>query len=177
MTTEMTATRVRALFAYDCASGLLRWKVRPASDFSSVRAAKIWNARFAGRIAGSTDVHGYREIGVDNRAFKAHRLAWLWVTGDWPCGDIDHLDGNRLNNQFSNLRDVARRVNCENRRSVRSDSGTGLLGVHFHKASQLFHACIKAQGTKHSLGYFKTAEAAHAAYVNAKRQLHEGCTI
>lgn len=177
MAIEMTADKVRALFAYDPSSGLLRWNVRPASDFPSTRVAKIWNTRFAGRDAGSTDHHGYREIGVDNRAFKAHRLVWLWVTGEWPSGDIDHLDGNRLNNQFTNLRDVARRVNCENRRSVRSDSGTGLLGAHFHKASQLFHACIKAQGTKHSLGYFKTAEAAHAAYVNAKRQLHEGCTI
>lgn len=173
----MNPSRLRELFDFDPESGTLRWRARPASDFKSLRACATWNARFAGKEAGSVDHYGYREVSVDNKALKAHRIAWAWVTGEWPSGDIDHKDGCKTNNRFVNLRDLPRVVNTENTRRARSDNRTGLLGVHLHKASGLYHACIKVRGKKHSLGYHRDAEAAHAAYMTAKRRLHEGCTV
>lgn len=173
----MKIERVRELFDYDTATGVLRWRRRPTSDFNSARVCAIWNARWAGKEAGSFDKDGYREVSVGDVALKAHRIAWAWMTGAWPTDDIDHKDGDKSNNRFDNLRDVPRSVNAENLRTARSDNMTGRLGVSLHKASGLYHSCIKAGGRKHSLGYFRDPDAAHAAYVTAKRRLHEGCTI
>src|SRR4051812_40825019 len=81
-----------------------------------------------GRVAGTT-YRGRINIFIDYRGYLAHRLAWLYVHGRWPIGDIDHIDGNASNNAISNLREVSRSVNMQNQRRARSDSRTGLLGV------------------------------------------------
>lgn len=98
------------------------------------------------------------------------------MTGIWPSGDIDHMDGNGLNNQWANLRDVTRAVNCQNRRkaSVRNKS-TGHLGVTLDRGK--FIPCIFVGGRNKRLGRFKTLSEATAVYLAAKRSLHEGCTI
>lgn len=162
------------LMTYCPETGALLWNRRPAFMFKTERASKVWNARFAGMEAGSIDSYGYREISVSPFAYKAHRLAWLLGTKQWPINDIDHIDGNRLNNRLSNLRDVERATNCENRKRARSDSRTGLIGASLHKASGLYYAVIRVRGRRISLGYYKTAEQASDAYLKAKIELHEG---
>ncbi len=129
----------------------------------------------AGMAAGSLRRDGYVYVMFDGQRALAHRFAWLYMTGKWPTKEIDHIDGNKANNAFANLRQVSRQANTENKRKAKRTSTTGLLGVV--KCRNRFVAAITHSGKRTYLGVFETAEAAHAAYVNAKRELHAGCTI
>jgi len=124
---------------------------------------------------------GYRCIKVLGRLQLAHRLAWLYVHGVWPDHEIDHLNGIRSDNRLGNLRDVSRTTNSENqRRATVGNTSTKLLGATLDDSvyrRKPFKAQIKVNGRSRHLGMFATAEEAHQAYVDAKRQLHEGCTI
>jgi hypothetical protein len=127
-----------------------------------------------GSMAGSIDRQGYCRIWVHDRLHAAHRLAWLYVTGEIPdC--IDHINGARSDNRWENLRSVSRSVNLQNQRRARSDNKLGALGVRVSGSG--FDARIWVNGRGMTIGTFRTIDEASQAYVNAKRQLHEGCTI
>lgn len=113
-------------------------------------------------------------IGIDGKRYLAHRLAWFYVTGYWP-ELIDHVDGNRSNNAWSNLREANKLINQQNRHNESSFNETGLLGAF--RVGGRFKSSIRYGGKSHHLGYFDTAEQAHAAYVSAKREHHVGCAI
>jgi len=76
-------------------------------------------------------VHGLEEAG-QSKKYKAHRLAWLYMTGSFPKHDIDHIDHSRANNKWDNLREVTKQENAKNR-SVNYSSPSGVLGVTWHK--------------------------------------------
>lgn len=163
---NLTAARLREVLKYDPVTGLF------------VNLVTRSNSSKAGQVIGALDNStGYLKLGLDGKTYNLHRLAWLHVHGEWPEGQIDHINGIRSDNRFCNLRDVSQRVNLHNRRTPKPGSRSGLLGVYFHSHSGLWHATIVSIGKKHSLGYFKDKHEAHAAYLVAKRRLHEGCTI
>lgn len=123
---------------------------------------------------GGINKHGYRVISVCGKPFYAHRLAWLYMTGDWPKGQIDHINGNRSDNRWCNLRDVSLQKNQQNLNSPQKNNTTGLLGVCYmgeNRRGKKYAASIYRNGVKHNLGYFETPEEAHVAYMNAKRNL------
>lgn len=151
------------LLSYNPNTGDFHWKVDRA------RKAR------AGDLAGTHDSKGHRQIGVCGKYYLAHRLAWLAFYGEMPAGEVDHLNGVRDDNRISNLRDVSRSVNCQNEQRARRNNGCGFLGVTEKKYA--FLAQIHANGKKIHLGSFRTAEAAHEAYLIAKRQLHPGNTL
>jgi hypothetical protein len=124
--------------------------------------------------AGTLRPDGYISIGVRKSHFLAHRLAWFYVHGVWPPELIDHVNGVRSDNRIANLRLADRRLNVENKRRESCNS-TGLLGVKPNGNG--FSARIGSRGVEHHLGTFRTPEEAHAAYVEAKRRLHKGCTL
>lgn len=133
-----------------------------------------------GKVAGR--VHpkrGYREIHIDGKLYYAHRLAWLYMTGEWPKDEVDHKNHIRDDNKWSNLRDVTASVNQQNRIACQKNSKSGFLGVKKHERckSRPWQAQIKSNGKILSLGYFSTPEEAHEAYINAKRIYHSGCII
>lgn len=117
------------------------------------------------------------EIGINGHSHLAHRLAWLFVHGHWPEADIDHINGDRSDNRIDNLRCVTRQHNLMNQRRPRSDNTTGYLGVCVDRARGEFQARLQVSGRVKHLGRFDNAEAAHAAYVAAKRRLHPTCTL
>lgn len=119
----------------------------------------------------------YISICVNNVSYYAHRLAWLYMTGEIPKGMIDHINGNRLDNRICNLRDVSNTENIHNQTRAHSCNKTGFLGVSFDKNANKYRAMIKLDGKNKRLGLFLTAEAAHEAYLEAKRRLHKTCTI
>lgn len=131
-----------------------------------------------GTIAGTSTVHGYRQIRIDGVIYRAHRLAWAYMNGAFPVHEIDHRNRIRDDNRIANLRDVSAEINRQNQGigSQRNDSA-GVIGATLHRRSGLYQAQIKVGGKHHSLGYYKTPEEAHAAYVNAKRAMHPGCAI
>lgn len=159
---SLTAERARELFDYDEQTGNL------------VRKVQVGSRGRVGDIAGTPN-HGYIQIQVDGRIHHAHRIAWLIKAGAFPLGDIDHIDGQRSNNAWANLREVSRSVNLQNQRKPHCDSRTGLLGIY--QSGHRFVARICRNGRTRVIGSFPTAEEAHAAYVSAKRELHEGCTL
>ena len=153
---------IKSLLSYCQETGVFRWRVKRS------------NVIPAGSLAGGI-CNGYRRICVKAKTYTAGRLAWYFVHGEWPHGVIDHINGNPDDNRIANLRSVSQKVNTQNKHRARSDSRSQLMGAHPHSGNWV--ATIHVDGKSKYLGYFKTAEAAHAAYVNAKRELHEGCTI
>lgn len=126
-------------------------------------------------FAGGDTGTGYKRISIKGKTYKAHRLAWLYVTGNMPDGVIDHINGIRDDNRFCNLREVTTKQNAQNMKSARRDNKSGYLGVNVEGSK--FSASIKVDGKKKYLGSYPTPEQAHEAYIQAKRQLHECCTI
>lgn len=161
---ELTAERAREMLNYDAETGVLTWKV-------AVRSVR------RGDEAGNINARGYRVIKLDGARYRAHRLAWLITNGTWPTGELDHINGLKDDNRIANLRDVSRTINSQNQRRARSDSRSGLLGVSFDKSRGKWRAGIGVDGRERHLGRFNTQDAAHDAYIDAKRQLHAGCTL
>ena len=150
-------------------------------DVSSIRGAYTYDPETGaltvnktGRIASGRNRHGYILVQHKGTKFYAHRIAWLLSTGEWPSGQIDHINGDRSDNRRANLRDVSRSENLQNR--TKSRNSTGYIGVTYLPKEGLYQARIFA-GRSYSLGRFRTAEKAHLAYLEAKKQLHvKNCT-
>lgn len=160
---SITAERLRECLSYDPQTGVFVWLSGCASS------------RHVGKVAGSFDGKGYRLIKIEQVVAKAHRLAWLYMTGEHPRGEIDHINGDRADNRWANLRDVSVEINRQNRRH--GTGVTGLLGVSPADAPGTFRASIKVNRKQYRLGVFSTAEAAHEAYLEAKDRLHPGSTM
>ena len=126
----------------------------------------------AGSQAGCLSTYGYLLIRVGRKQFRAHRLAWLITHGEWPAAEIDHINGDRADNRICNLCAVDRTGNSQNRWMAHQDSSHGRLGAAWNKQHRRWQSKITVNGTHHHLGYFSTADEAHAAYINAKKRLH-----
>lgn len=168
----ITAEQLRNLLTYDLESGEFTWKV----DRMCGRHNKQFAAH-AGQIAGN----GTRErssrvqIRVAGKNYRAHRLAWLYVYGEWPRGEIDHVDGNATNNCIANLRLATREVNNQNHRRPNRNNSLQVQGVKKHWNRFVAQICVG--GKTQYLGSFATPGEAHQAYLLAKRENHEGCTL
>ena len=120
-----------------------------------------------------TDKHGYRIVVFNRYPYFAHRLAWLYVYGEYPSCEIDHINGIRTDNRIANLRLADRSVNTQNIGN-KPRSGCGYLGVTYKKSRNKFSSVIQADGKKFYLGEFDDAQTAHKAYLAAKTKLHKG---
>lgn len=160
--TTLTATRLREVLDYCPETGGFVWKI--TRSFKAV----------AGAVAGSEyKATGYLRIQIDGTSYLAHRLAWLHHYGKWPLLDIDHINGEKTDNRIANLREATASQNGQNRRHSQSNNQSGKLGVHFDDSSGRWRAVIAKDGRIYRLGYFGSREDAHAAYLAAKRELHE----
>lgn len=160
---ELTVAMLRDSIRYDPETGDFRW-IKPRARWMN-----------PGAPAGTVGCHRKALlIGIYGRRYYAHRLAWLYMTGDWPRGVIDHKNGDPLDNRFSNLRDVSSIANQQNmhRRPKGSDQSLP-FGVTRTTNGVRFTSHIRVNGEHHYLGCFKTKEEAHDAYISAKRKLHD----
>ena len=159
---DITVESLRGLLDYDPDTGIFCWRVSRGNRIK------------VGAAAGTVSSNGYIVIRVDGTRFKAHRLAWLYTHGVMPTHDIDHLNRVRADNRIANLRDVSRSMNLQNQTRPRTDNTSGYRGVSLHKGGKRWKAQIMVNGRKQYIGYFNTAEVAHAAYLAAKLRLHPG---
>lgn len=158
---KVTAERLRAVLHYTPETGVFTRLLVRADGRHKV-----------GEVAGCRS-NGYVVIRVDDVLYLAHRLAFLWMTGEWPHELVDHINGRRDDNRWENLRPASRALNNQNRHNFARERRGGLPGAFIHKAGG-YRSQILVNGEVHNLGYFKTAEEASAAYIAAKRQLHPG---
>jgi hypothetical protein len=154
----LTHERLLSVLHYDPATGRFTWLVQ-ISNIS------------AGSEAGSDHGNGYIEIGLDGTSHFAHRLAWFYMTGEWPSGQIDHRDLDRSNNRWRNLRPATHGQNVHNS-GPRKNNSHGFKGAFFSKKARKWGAQIMFRRQKYSLGYFDTPQEAHAAYAQKAIELH-----
>lgn len=125
----------------------------------------------AGVIAGSLQSRGYLQVGVNGRKYLAHRLAWFYMTGQWPERQVDHRDGERTNNKWKNLRKATPSENGNNR-GQQVNNTSGIKGVSWCKNKRKWTARIKVGGTYRNLGYFPVIDDAATAYKVAAQHHH-----
>lgn len=155
----LTAEALRELVHYDPDTGLF---------FAKKSFGKLPAGRRIGHVCKS---NGYLILSVKHRLYRAHRLAWLYMTGNWPIDRIDHINGVKLENRFSNLREATDAGNNHNRHRAQSNNRFGLHGVYVHPKGK-FLAHIRVNKKKIHLGSFDTPGQAEAAYLAAKLVHH-----
>ena len=137
----ITQQELKELLHYDPETGVFTW----------IKARR--GAAIVGTVAGSIRRNGYIQISVLDKCYSGHRLAFLYMTGGYPIFDTDHIDHNRGNNAWANLRSISRQENCKNR-SVDSRNKSGITGVYWNKAASRWRAQIGVDGKDIHLGSF-----------------------
>lgn len=153
----LSPERVRYLLDYDLATGVFCWKNPNRGKAKKGQTVKGWSVG-----------KGYLAVGIDERRYTLHRLAWCHFYGRWPSGDIDHANRIKTDNRIENLRECDASLNGAN---MKGRSRTGFKGVYFEKRSGRFYALICCRGKQRNLGTYDTPEEAHAAYCEAAVKL------
>ena len=146
-------SELKELLHYDQESGAFTW-------------LKSYRDTVTGKLAGTNGRNGYIDIKIKGVRYYAHRLAWLYVTGQFPLEVIDHIDRNKTNNCFANLRDVSRKENTNNQVDAQVNNATGIRGVLPYING--YSAQIAVNGKSKHLGIFNNSEDARFAYLSAK---------
>ena len=162
---------LRQLLRYEPETGMLFWRERPRSMFSSCSRHRGWNTRCAGKLALSTKHSaGYRCGPINNKLLLAHRVIMAIQNGEWPEGEVDHVNGDRADNRLSNLRCVPHEENARNR-CLSGRNTSGAMGVWWHKANRCWIAEITHDGIKQHIGSFTVKEDALRARRGAEQKL------
>ena len=155
----LTQSRLKQLLHYDPETGVFTWRVSPCNRVRTVS------------VAGSLGMKGYRRIRIDRSNYFAHRLAWLYMHGQFPCDKTDHINGVKDDNRIANLRAATDAQNSQNR-AKQSNNTSGIPGVYWSSKNKKWCAMIGINRRRKYIGYFDDPEAAHAAYLAAKAELH-----
>lgn len=148
---------------FDYRDGQLYWKVRIKSDIDISKPAGDIDKRY-----------GYRRIQIEGKIYKAHRLIWKYHYGKDPKEFIDHIDGNRTNNNMENLREATRQQNGFNR-GPQKNNKLGIKGVR--KDGNKYRATIIINGKEKHLGMFFTIEEARLAREEAEKKLFKEFSV
>lgn len=150
-----------SMFLYDSNTGIFTRAVSQGKELIGSRA-------------GTNNAGGYRQIAIDQKFYYEHRLAWFYVHGEWPNGEIDHINGVRDDNRLANLRVVTRTENLRNR-GMSSHNTSGITGVSWNKERQQWVARINVNKRALHLGWYLSFNEA----VKARQEAEEryGFTI
>ncbi len=156
MKDKLTKYEVRRLFHYNKVTGDFIW-LRPSGTNNRV-----------GSVANTKTKRGYVQVKIGTNTYLVHRLIFLYMTGDYPKGVVDHINGNASDNRWENLRDVTHQENCKNQ-VIGKDNTSGVPGVSFHKVTQKWRAQISTNGKIIYLGLYETKDEAIAARLEANK--------
>lgn len=158
------------------AAGVTQARLKEVLDYNPETGVftriKSKRGDWVGKAAGSLDRKGYVLMRLFGKYYRAHRLAFLWMTGAWPAEQVDHINGVRDDNRWCNLREANQSENSQNQGVAKRTNRLGLLGVRWHTIHKKFEARITKNGKTVAVGYYPTPEQAHAAYLAAKKELH-----
>lgn len=160
----LTADQAKQIWRYDPETGHFFWLINPKSH----RAKAGDRAGFVHGEAGKQ----YWSLHYNGKSYHASRVACLMMTGEWPKNQMDHIDRNRLDDRWCNLREASVVENCYNRKRKKPNK-LGVKGVHVDdRCKSSFIAVIGVNGKRIRLGVFKTIEEAKAVYDAAVRKYH-----
>jgi hypothetical protein len=169
---KLSIAFLKEILSYDAGSGHFTYKVKRGRMNPGDRA-------------GSVDMNGYCGILINKKEYKQHRLAWFYVYGEWPDGDIDHINGDRTDNRIANLRPATDALNTLNK-SWESCNRAGFRGVSWHKTERSkgkWRVRITANGVRKSIGNFDSLEEAISARICAENEFYgefapsRGCMV
>jgi hypothetical protein len=158
----LTQERLKELLTYDPETGVFVWVTRPNG------------LRRNGNLAGTNHHTGYRHIQIEKKLYASHCLAWLFMMGQFPPDEIDHINMDKKDSRFVNLRAVTRGENEQNRYKPLNNT-SGFKSVSYHKRTKKWQASIGLNGVLKYLGIFSTPEDASSAYLAAQRIYHPTC--
>ncbi len=165
MKSALTYQRLRELLSYEPETGLFTWLVDRKCGAGGVKFA----AR-AGDRAGFIDPKGYIKISIDSSDYFAHRLAFLFMTGEWPAEQIDHRNRVKADCRWVNLREATHGQNKQNEKVYKNNT-SGVKGVTWLADRRCWRAGIAKNSVKHHLGYYKSLSEAAAARKSAENRL------
>jgi hypothetical protein len=164
------------LVCYDPETGIFTWISREETSYQ----IKNWNKIFAGKPILGRDSNGYVRISTrvngKNKNYAAHRLAWLYIYGEWPNSDIDHINRIKSDNRISNLRLANDSLNHHNKGLSRNNT-SGVKGVRWLKRDKKWRAVINCYGKPVHLGVFNNIEDAENSYIAASIQYAKDFSI
>jgi hypothetical protein len=151
----ITQAELKQYLSYEPMTGVFVW--RPSGNMRR----RMWN-----KVAGSLHYRGYIHIELNGHHYAAHRLAWLYMTGEWPPNHIDHINMSKSDNRWSNLRAATKSQNHANR-AIFQNNRSGFKWVRFEPRNGQWQARITLNYRQKHLGYFADPETAHKAYCRA----------
>lgn len=158
MQPRITVSELKELINYDPDTGEIRWKKgRPGAS--------------SGNLAGTLKPSGYVIVLIKRKLYRAHRIAWFYMTGEFPTKEIDHINGNKSDNRFCNLRLADKTQNNWNKK-VRKDSKVGIKNVLYFPNFKKYYVRINANKQKHQFGPFDTIEEAAKVAEAQRAVLH-----
>lgn len=157
----LTAEQARMLFNYDDLAGVLCWKNKRSNVQAGRAAGTLIKARYT----------SYLQVVIEYEKYLVHRVIWLLVYGAWPINQLDHRDGNGLNNRLVNLRQASSSENVRHRKNLTTNT-SGRKGVSWKRGHRKWCAAIMLARKRHFLGYFDDLDEAAKAYDDAARKLH-----
>lgn len=150
----ITQKLLKELLEYDRETGVFRWKKRSAHRFKDKYRGDSWNTRYSNKVAGCFSGR-YCQISIFKKSLKSHIVAWVYINGVLPLGEIDHIDGDPRNNAIANLRDVS---SCENSKnsSMPISNTSGRVGVSYRGDKFKYRAFGSNNNKSIHIGYFDT---------------------
>lgn len=162
----LTQERVRELFDYNELTGVVTWKVRPRKKANRIKPGDIVTS-----IGGS----GYYRVGIYGLRYPLHIIIWLWMEGYFPEHQIDHINRNKLDNSWVNLRPITPQCNARNTGNF-SNTTSGVKGVTYSKKDRIFESYFRVNGKKCTIGRSKDfTEAVAYRLAGEQSQNWEGC--
>jgi HNH endonuclease/AP2 domain len=155
----ITQAELKEVLEYNPDTGVFTWK-------------KTVNSRaVAGSVAGGKNTEGYINLKINRKNYQAHRLAYLYMTGNFPENFIDHINHTKDDNRWVNLRDATNSQNQANAKKPITNK-SGYKGARWHKTNKRWCAEIRYMKKKMHLGYYTTPEEASEAYKKKAIEIH-----
>ena len=151
----MSSKYLNECFDYHEMSGKVFWKIRPRDHFRTERGFKTFNSQKSGKEVGTVNNCGYSQVGLNKNIILIHRLVFMLKGFELKAKDhIDHINHNREDNRFSNLRVVSQKENNKNL-TMRKSNTSGVMGVYYCSKDSLWYPRIQVEYQNLHLGATK----------------------